>query len=170
MELRGRIDEADVGKLQVGQSVRFTVDAYPDRVFNGRVLQIRKSPEVVQNVVTYIAIISAPNPDLLLLPGMTAVLRAIISETGDIIKIPNQALRFRPAGTDIGNPGGERGAGTVWVVDGGGSPRALKVKLGASDENGTEVLDGALQEGQQLIVGAVPPQGRMRAFGLRLGF
>jgi HlyD family secretion protein len=98
MEVRGRIDEADVGRLQVGQTTRFTVDAYPDRVFTGRVLQIRKSPEVVQNVVTYTAIVSAPNPDLVLLPGMTAVLRIVISDTGETLKIPNQALRFRRAG------------------------------------------------------------------------
>ena len=175
MELRGRIDEADVGKLQVGQTVRFTVDAYSDRVFIGRVLQIRKSPEVVQNVVTYTTIISAPNPDLLLLPGMTAVLKVIISETGETIKIPNQALRYRPSGigAGAGTPvlSSERGTstGTVWVVDGGG-PRSVSVKLGASDENGTEVLEGALHEGQQLIVGAVPQQSRIRAFGLRLGF
>ena len=62
MEVRGKIDEADVGRLQVGQTTRFTVDAYPDRIFSGRVLQIRKSPEVVQNVVTYTAIVSAPTP------------------------------------------------------------------------------------------------------------
>ena len=69
MEVHGKIDEADVGQLKMGQTAQFTVDAYPNRTFGGQVLQIRKSPEVVQNVVTYTAIISAPNPDLLLLPG-----------------------------------------------------------------------------------------------------
>src|SRR4051794_38391786 len=98
MEVRGRIDEADVGRLRVGQTTRFTVDAYPDRVFTGQVLQIRKSPEVVQNVVTYTAIVSAPNPEMVLLPGMTAVLRIVISDTGETLKVSNQALRFRPAG------------------------------------------------------------------------
>src|SRR5205085_1074489 len=68
MEVRGRIDEADVGRLKVDYSADFTVDAYPDRVFTGRVQQIRKSPDVVQNVVTYTAIVSAPNPELLLFP------------------------------------------------------------------------------------------------------
>ena len=94
MEVRGKIDEADVGRLQVGQTVRFSVDAFPERAFEGRVLQIRKSPEVVQNVVTYTVIVSAANPDLLLMPGMTAVLRVIVSDTGETLKIPNQALRF----------------------------------------------------------------------------
>src|SRR6202011_377198 len=80
MEVHGKIDEADIGQLRLGQMARFTVDAYPDRTFDGRVNQIRKAPEVVQNVVTYTAIISAPNPDLLLLPGMTAQLRIIVGD------------------------------------------------------------------------------------------
>jgi HlyD family secretion protein len=75
MEVRGKIDEADVGRIKAGQTAYFTVDAYPDRTFSGRVLQVRKSPEIVQNVVTYTAIVSAANPELLLFPGMTAVLR-----------------------------------------------------------------------------------------------
>src|SRR5215467_3098523 len=95
MEVHGKIDEADVGQLKAGQAAQFTVDAYPDRVFSGKVTQIRKSPEVVQNVVTYTTIISAPNPDLLLLPGMTAQLRIVVNDTGEILKVPSQALRFR---------------------------------------------------------------------------
>jgi HlyD family secretion protein len=94
MEVRGRIDEADVGRLRVDQNATFNVDAYPDRTFAGRVQQIRKSPEVVQNVVTYTAIVSAPNPDLLLLPGMTAVLRVVTNETENSLKVSNQALAF----------------------------------------------------------------------------
>src|SRR6201993_2156615 len=97
MEVHGKIDEADIGQLKVGQTARFTVDAFPDRTFSGRVLQIRKSPDVVQNVVTYTTIVSAPNPELLLLPGMTAQLRIVVSDTGEVLKIPAQALRFRPA-------------------------------------------------------------------------
>jgi HlyD family secretion protein len=95
MEVHGKIDEADVGQLKVGQAAQFTVDAYPDRTFSGRVIQIRKSPEIVQNVVTYTAIISAPNPDLLMLPGMTAQLRIAVSDTVDVLKIPNQWPRGR---------------------------------------------------------------------------
>ena len=173
MEVRGKIDEADVGRLQVGQTTRFTVDAYPDRVFTGRVLQIRKSPEVVQNVVTYTAIVSAPNPDLLLLPGMTAVLRIVISDTGNTLKIPNQALRFRPSGTATGtenSPGSSTGAGKVWVLRNSGGPAAVDVGLGVSDENSTQLLSGPLQEGQQLIVGIATPQSRVTTLGLRLGF
>src|SRR5262245_10313796 len=104
MEVHGKIDEADVGQLKVGQPAEFTVDAYPNRTFSGQVLQIRKSPEVVQNVVTYTAIISAPNPNLLLLPGMTAQLRIVVSDTGETLKIPSQALRFRPNGPAFDRP------------------------------------------------------------------
>lgn len=177
MEVRGRIDEADVGRLRVGQSAGFNVDAYPDRSFKGRVLQIRKSPEVMQNVVTYSAIVSAPNPELLLLPGMTAVLRIVVSETDDTLKLSNQALRFRPNGT---GPVAETGAaspepssvarGTAWVVDHNGAAVPVSVQLGASDENSTQVLSGALQEGQQVIIGVAMPRNRAGIFGLRLGF
>jgi HlyD family secretion protein len=96
MEVHGKIDEADVGQLKVGQTAQFTVDAYPDRTFSGQVLQIRKSPEVVQNVVTYTTIVSAPNPDLLLLPGMTAQLRIVVSDTRGILKFPARRCASGP--------------------------------------------------------------------------
>ena len=86
MEVHGKIDEADIGKLKVRQQAHFTVDAYPDLTFSGAVLQIRKASEVVQNVVTYTAIVSAPNPQLLLLPDMTAELRVVVTDTGETLK------------------------------------------------------------------------------------
>jgi HlyD family secretion protein len=177
MEVHGKIDEADVGQLKMGQTARFTVDAYSDRTFSGQVLQIRKSPEVVQNVVTYTAIISAPNPDLLLLPGMTAQLRIVVSDTGDTLKIPSQALRFRP--DDVGlaadrknaNPATSSEASTtVWLVGEDGRPNPTAVRLAASDDNSTAVLEGPLAEGQQLIVGVANSQKQRGYFGLRLGY
>jgi HlyD family secretion protein len=175
MEVHGKIDEADVGQLQIGQTAEFTVDAYPDRTFGGRVLQIRKSPEVVQNVVTYTTIISAPNPDLLLLPGMTAQLRIVVSDSGDVLKIPNQALRFRPvdpaAGLENqGQVGSSKGSATVWVVNGDSRPDPVAVKLGASDDSGAALLEGPLTEGQQVITGVASSQSRRSYFGVRLGF
>ncbi|MEA2790258.1 MAG: HlyD family secretion protein [Acetobacteraceae bacterium] len=174
MEVRGRIDEADVGRLRVGQNATFNVDAYPDQMFAGRVQQIRKAAEVVQNVVTYTAIVSAPNPDLLLLPGMTAVLRVVTNETENSLKVSNQALRVRPAGAAaesaaVSGPGSPAN-GTVWIVDDSGAPVPVSIQLGASDENSTQVLSGALQEGQQVIVGEATPRSRAGIFGLRLGF
>jgi HlyD family secretion protein len=140
------------------------------------VLQIRKSPEVVQNVVTYTAIVSAANPELLLLPGMTAVLRIVISDTGETLKIPNQALRFRPPGSgravenNVSSATAGGNTGTVWVVGPDGNPAAVNVSLGESDENSTRALGGGLKDGQQLIVGVATPQSRVGALGLRLGF
>ena len=177
MEVHGKIDEADVGQLKVGQTTQFTVDAYPDRTFSGQVLQVRKSPEVVQNVVTYTTIISAPNPDLLLLPGMTAQLRIVVSDSGEVLKVPNQALRFRPNGS--GPPSDRQNANqvtsseasaTVWLVGEDGRPDPIAVKLGASDDTSTALLEGRLAEGQQLIVGVANSQKQRGYFGLRLGF
>jgi HlyD family secretion protein len=175
MEVRGKIDEADVGRLQVGQTVRFSVDAFPEKAFEGRVLQIRKSPEVKQNVVTYTVIVSAANPDLQLMPGMTAVLRVIVSDTGETLKVPNQALRFRPGGSaaeqekNAGSTVGGR-TGTVWVTGADGAPSAIPVTLGASDGNSTQLTSGYLHAGDQLIVGVAASQGREGLLGLRFGF
>jgi HlyD family secretion protein len=173
MEVHGKIDEADVGLLKVGQVAKFTVDAYPNRTFGGRVQQIRKSPEIVQNVVTYTAIISAPNPELLLLPGMTAQLRIVVSELGEIVKIPNQALRFRPSNAASNRQTPAQAASlasaTVWVVGNHGQPAPVAVKLGASDDSGAEMLVGPLREGQQLIVGVANSQKQGGYFGIRLG-
>jgi HlyD family secretion protein len=178
MEVHGKIDEADVGQLKPGQATRFTVDAYPDRTFSGRVLQIRKAPEVVQNVVTYTTIVSAPNPDLLLLPGMTAQLRIVVTDSGDTLKIPGQALRFRPTGAPPASGrhhGADQGASsgksaTVWVVGGDARPIPVAVRLGASDDNSAALLEGALHEGQQVIVGVANSQKQRGYFGVHLGF
>src|SRR5258706_3322979 len=165
MEVHGKIDEADIGQLKAGQAAQFTVDAYPDRTFSGQVRQIRKSTEVVQNVVTYTTIVSAPNPDLLLLPGMTAQLRIVVSDSGGILKIPSQALRFRPSGA--GAASGPQSANqaisstasaTVWLVGDDGRPNPVAVRLGASDETGTALLEGSLTEGQQVIIGVANSQ------------
>jgi HlyD family secretion protein len=177
MEVHGKIDEADVGQLKAGQTARFTVDAYPNRTFSGRVLQIRKAPEVVQNVVTYTTIVSAPNPDLLLLPGMTAQLRIVVSDTGGILKIPSQALRFWPSDSgpapghqDAHEADSSKAPATVWLVGDGGQPRPVAVKLGVSDDNSAELQEGALTEGEQVIIGIANSQKQRGYFGVRLGF
>ena len=174
MEVHGRIDEADIGQLHVGQAVLFRVDAYPDRTFSGQVLQIRRAPEVVQNVVTYTVIVSAPNPDILLLPGMTAQLQIVLSDTGVALKIPNQALRFRPDGSDSSsgqaNGASSKASAPVWVVGDDGRPNPVAVRLGASDDSGAELLEGSLAEGQKVIVGVANSQNQKGYFGLRLGF
>jgi HlyD family secretion protein len=98
MQVETSIDEAEVGRVQVGQAATFTVDSFPGRVFNGKVSQVRKAATVVQNVVTYTAIIATTNPDLRLFPGMTANVRIVVDTRENVLKMPNSALRFRPAG------------------------------------------------------------------------
>jgi HlyD family secretion protein len=98
MQVEAAIDEADVGRLRVGMPTSFAVDAFPRRNFTGEIRQIRKSPQNVQNVVSYTVVISAANPDLALLPGMTANVRVAVESRASTLKVPNAALRFRPAG------------------------------------------------------------------------
>jgi HlyD family secretion protein len=98
MQVDTSIDESEVGRVRVGQEASFTVDSFPGRSFRGTVAQVRKAAQVVQNVVTYIAVIRASNPDLSLFPGMTANVRVIIAMRENVLKVPNAALRFRPVG------------------------------------------------------------------------
>jgi HlyD family secretion protein len=96
MQIDAAVAEADVGNVEVGQDVEFTVDAFPYRTFRGKVIQVRNSPSTVQNVVTYDTVIEVNNADLKLKPGMTATVYVIVKEHDGVLKIPNAALRFRP--------------------------------------------------------------------------
>jgi len=96
MQVQANIDEGDIGKILVDQTVKFTVDAYSDLTFDGTVRQVRLQPVVTQNVVNYTVIIDVPNPDLKLLPGMTANITVMVREEKDILKVPTTALRFSP--------------------------------------------------------------------------
>lgn len=101
MQIEADVDEADIGKIEQGQPVRFQVDAFPERQFRGQVQQVRKAASNVANVVTYKVIINAPNQQQLLLPGMTANLNIIRGQKQDILRVPNAALRFKPAGVAL---------------------------------------------------------------------
>ena len=158
MQVRGSIDEADIGAVKDGEAAEFTVDAYPNRVFRGRVVQVRRAPETVQNVVTYAAIVSAPNPEKLLYPGMTAALKIVTQKTGDVLTIPNRALHFRPQSSDASPVGGEPNQAMVWIEGVEGRPTPVAIKTGASDDNRTELTAGELREGQLLIVGVAKPK------------
>ena len=96
VEIHALVDESDIGLIKEGQPVRFTVAAYPDKVFTGRVRQIRLKPEVIQNVVNYTVIVEADNPENLLLPGMTATVDFIVAKRENVLMVPNSALRFKP--------------------------------------------------------------------------
>src|SRR5262245_29804694 len=101
MQVEAAIDEADVGRLRVGMPANFAVDAFPRRSFTGQIVQIRKSPLNVQNVVSYTVVISAANPDQALLPGMTANVRVAVENRSSAVKVPNAALRWRPPGSAV---------------------------------------------------------------------
>ncbi|MFC1836195.1 HlyD family efflux transporter periplasmic adaptor subunit, partial [Thermodesulfobacteriota bacterium] len=127
MQVETSVDEADIGKLHVGQKATFTVDTYPGRKFPGVVEQIRKSPQEMQNVVTYTVIVALDNSDLALLPGMTATVRVSVKNLKDVLKVPNAALRFRPPGGDSASDTGSGSGGTSG--GGGSSPRQRLEKL-----------------------------------------
>jgi HlyD family secretion protein len=151
MQVDTNVDEADVGHVRVGQPATFTVDAYPTRPFHGVVTQIRQAPINVQNVITYDVVIGVSNPDLKLFPGMTANVRILTARHDDVLRIPNAALRFRPADAPLPKRGGA--TQTVWIVGPDRKPAPVEVKLGISDGTYTEVTGGNLAVGQEVILG-----------------
>jgi HlyD family secretion protein len=162
MEVHAKVDEADIGQIRVGQRASFTVDAYPARIFSGTVEQIRKAPEVVENVVTYTVVLSAQNADLVLLPGMTAMIQVVVEEVENVLKVPNAAVRFQLPDSAAGRPVANAAAAAVsasgspaviWVLGADARPRAVRVTLGRSNESMTELVDGPLRAGQQVIIG-----------------
>lgn len=147
MQIDTSVGEADIGKVALYQNVDFTVDAYPDITFKGKVGQVRISPITVQNVVTYDVVITVDNADLKLKPGMTANVSIIVAEKKDALKIPNAALRFKPA--EKVRTKQQKGPG-VWVLE-KGKPERIPVTIGISDGSYTEVSAG-LREGQEVVV------------------
>ena len=105
MQIDSNVAEADVGVVQVGQDVDFTVDAFPTQTFHGKVVQVRNAPITVQNVVTYDTVIGVSNPDLKLKPGMTANVSIIAARKDNVLQIKNAALRYRPAEAGSGRNG-----------------------------------------------------------------
>ena len=175
IDIHANIDEADVGRLKPDQRVSFTVNAYPNRTFEGTVRMVRLGAQTVQNVVTYTAVIGVKNLDQALLPGMTANLQIVTDEREDVLRVPNAALRFRPAGVPTAATGNSalemqngrgwaRGAnarpapddgadGRVYRLGPDGNPQAVPVRLGVTDGSFTEVLRGDVQEGTPIIIG-----------------
>ena len=151
MRVNAFVSEADIGAVRTGQRVLFGVDSYPGRAFEGRVIEIRKAARMVQNVVTYTAMISAPNPDGLLLPGMTADVRILVQEHQDAMVVPNAALSFRPTRYGGNNPA--PGQGVIWVRTKSGHLAAATVSLGATGDSLTEIRSPDLKIGEQVAVG-----------------
>jgi len=120
MEIVLAIDEADIGQVREGQTARFTVDAFPERNFTGRVKQVRLAATNTANVITYPVVVEVDNPDQVLLPGMTANAEIEISRKADVLSVPNAALRFRPADQDNANAGSPGAAPARNLVAGAG--------------------------------------------------
>jgi len=168
MQINTNVDEADIGKIKMGQPVEFNVDAYPEIIFNGKVWQIRIAPITVQNVVTYDVVIKMDNPELKLKPGMTANVSILTAVKKDILKIPNAAMRFRPSDKNKVNAQ-QKGFGVWQLVN--GEPNRIPVSAGISDGSFTEVISGDIREGQEIIIesldeskGTSPPVSGPRFF------
>jgi HlyD family secretion protein len=169
MQVIANIDEADVGRMRPGQVVSFRVDAYPNDTFRGAVQQVRLQPAVVQNVVTYSTVISVPNPDLKLKPGMTANVSIEIARKNDVLRVPNAALRFRPtpdmfAALNQEVPpemqrGGRGGFGQRGQ-DGPGQPPAGAAPQAAPPSTGTQGRAAGDAEGPSSDASARPGGGR----------
>jgi HlyD family secretion protein len=183
MQVDTNVDEADIGRVEVGQQANFTVDAYPNEVFHGQVVEIRRAPINTQNVITYDVVVAVPNPDLKLFPGMTANVKILVAKKDGVLKVPNAALRFRPpdakpdakqapkagnewsarqsagdrskGGKSRAGAAGSAGTQTVWILGEDKKPHPARVKLGISDGIGSEVVEGQLHEGDEVIVGTV---------------
>jgi len=179
MQVQANVDEADVGQTKVGQKVTFTVDAYPDEIFNGEIAQVRINPVMVQNVVNYIVIINVSNPDLKLLPGLTANISIHVLEHDSVLMVPANALMFNPPADFISkmtnipdsiktrlqkkanalaasseNANGttkQRKNGYIWVKN-GEELFPKKVKIGLSDGNSTEI-SGDIKVGDEIVTG-----------------
>src|SRR5438876_5789999 len=165
MQIDSNVAEADVGVVQVGQDVDFTVDAFPTQTFHGKVVQVRNAPITVQNVVTYDTVIGVSNPDLKLKPGMTANVSIIAARKDNVLQIKNAALRYRPTeagATEMGSrsPSSRGGRGssgrerttserTVYVLS-GSRPTPVQIKTGISDGVVTEVVEG-LKESDRVV-------------------
>ncbi|WP_321372487.1 efflux RND transporter periplasmic adaptor subunit [uncultured Draconibacterium sp.] len=173
MQVEADIDEADIGHIKEGQRVEFTVDAYPETIFEGEVTQLRWEPTVTNNVVTYTIIVDAPNPDYKLMPGMTATIQVYVLEKNDILVVPSKALRFTPdqklmasymsqqakpempegqTPTEMGSmPQQAPSVATmVWVKE-GTNIHPVPVKIGLNDDINAEILSG-VKSGQEVIL------------------
>jgi len=160
MRVVADVDEADIGEVKVGQRVTFTVDAYPDDTFQGYVTQVRQEATTTNNVVTYEVVISAPNNDLKLKPGLTANVNIYTNEIKNTLSVPAKALRYTPEKETVG---GRKikdctGKNKVWTLE-GNTLVAHAVNIGATDGTHTQILSG-IKKDQKVITGvAVATEG-----------
>ncbi len=162
MELDVNIDEADVGAVREGMPSSFTVDAYPNKQFEAKLISVHNASETVQNVVTYKGVLLVYNPDLLLKPGMTATAEIQTGKIANALLVPNAALRFVPADYIVkAAPPAQTGAGRgrVWTASGKGVLTAHDLKLGGSNGRFTVVLAGDVKPGDRLVTDSKAASG-----------
>jgi HlyD family secretion protein len=153
MQVDTNVSESDIGGIKEGDKGYFTVDAFPNRVFEGTVTQIRQAPQTLQNVVTYDVVVSVDNSDLALKPGMTAASRIVIDERKNVLRVPSQALRFLPSSAarapeahGIAAPSND-----VYVLR-DGVPVRVPVTVGLDDDGHAEIVSGEIKQGERVII------------------
>lgn len=154
MQVVADVDEADIGDVKEGERVTFTVDAYPDDTFEGEVKQVRQEATTTNNVVTYEVVISAPNADLKLKPGLTANVTIYTAERKGVLSVPSKALRFTPQKEIVGKMkivDVANAKNKVWTIE-GNSIVAHKVNIGMTDGTNTQIV-GGIAEGTKVITG-----------------
>jgi HlyD family secretion protein len=167
MQVDTNVSEADVGRITVGQDATFTIDAYPERIFRGKVSEIRNAPIIVQNVVTYDVVILVDNRDLKLKPGMTANASVMIAHREGVLKIPNAALRFQPESAKQGSPPGKKSensasAGRLLI-----ERLTKQLNLTSDQQSKLEmVLKSSRQEIQEISEKMKPEEAKVRIQGL----
>ncbi len=186
MQIEAAVAEADIARVQVGQPVSFTVDAYGTRDFAGTVSQVRLNPTTQQNVVTFTVVVDVANPDGALLPGMTVNASFLVKEFQNVLLVPNAAMSWKPAdwnrqrqakagksGEKGGeSPGGVAGQGygtTIFVLGADGKPDPRQIRIGAADNDSSVVLRGALKAGEKVITGEIDPKGDEKGGGAQGG-
>jgi HlyD family secretion protein len=178
MQVDTNVSESDIGSIKEGNKSVFTVDAFPQRTFNGSVVQVRQSPQTVQNVVTFDVVIGADNSDLAMKPGMTAATRIVTDERSDVIRVPNQALRYRPSartgaakGESDGRPTkpavGKASQAQLWVLR-DGQAVSVPVVVGLDDDTFTEIMQGDVKPGDQVVTGEQSTAADSRSAAPRL--
>jgi HlyD family secretion protein len=166
MQILAQVGESDIDTIESGQKVRFSVQAIPDRSFEGTVQQVRLQSTMVDNVVTYTVVITLDNPNRELLPGMTARVDFLVKAATDVLKVSNAALRYKPTEEQLAQvsatpaserpsraSGGRRPSGTLYVLDAAGRLQAVRVQTGLSDGSFTEVQGPDVVEGMKVVAG-----------------
>ncbi|MDD2580987.1 MAG: efflux RND transporter periplasmic adaptor subunit [Desulfuromonadaceae bacterium] len=188
MQIEVSVDEADISRIRLNQETGFTVASYPELSFRGKVVQIRNAPIITQNVVTYIVVVNVDNSDLKLKPGMTANVSIEVAKKDGVLKLPPAALRFRPKakGDEVtakmpvehngaATPGGRQGAGRkggtgqqVYILR-DNKPVAVPVKTGIANNSSIELVEGALKEGDEVVIEQIGGDSKKKAGGTPMG-